>query len=549
MLFASAERNVSTARRRGARDARPLVEVLRNQRAYPRGPCRVKTGAGLRRRRRARARSTRTASPRRAAAPANAASASSVARVARHKAGPPRGSAARGTRRTSRSRALSVVSPRRRGANARCWSSSRIDSGRTGTRRALDSQNALSSARSSSAYTSHPATCAPRRANAGTAPRARRRARCARRRASEPAAARRAPRAARRGPYARDRAGAHGDDGGVRRPRRAPPPPPPRAPPHAARASCVPGRSAEARGRVRTRTPRRAARTRGACVQPEGPEPPVRAALGAAGRPRAAVARRRPARRAAAAAARESPGGGGGAARLQVRRAARGWPAPRAAHPWRVRRRAGHVGEVIVDAPAGRRGAPASGAATRAARPGSGPAGMPGRRRAPRGAVLLPMLLGAPRRRVRAARPSRARPLAAACSMSEQPSSRLSAAASARRVQRLRGGAVARGHGAGLLQQRSAAAAGHRTLERLAHVTSASEPASELTIRCCLRSRASGSTAKSFSTSSRAGHARDGHRALHHRRHDFPHRRRQRHRRGAPAPRASPRAGSAPARS
>ena len=72
-------------------------------------------------------------------------------------------------------------------------------------------------------------------------------------------------------------------------------------------------------------------------------------------------------------------------------------------------------------------------------------------------------------------------------------------------LQRLRGGAVAPGHGAGLLQQR-AQLRGHRRLERLAYVTSASEPASELTIRCAaLRSRApSGSTAKSFSTSSRA---------------------------------------------
>ena len=94
----------------------------------------------------------------------------------------------------------------------------------------------------------------------------------------------------------------------------------------------------------------------------------------------------------------------------------------------------------------------------------------------------------------------------AACSMSEQPSSRLSAAAVCTACSSACAAAPSPGGTAPACCSSARSCVATDALSGSRHVTSASEPASELTIRCAaLRSRApSGSTAKSFSTSSRA---------------------------------------------
>ena len=268
-----------------------------------------------------------------------------------------------------------------------------------------DSQNALSSARSSSAYTSHPATwrAAPRERwhSAASA------AACAvpRRRAVRAAAAEPPPAAAPgEGSYARKTFARRRRRRRRRRPRHAPPPPPPRALPGGARLVRLrKERELAAGSDARRVEPRNA----GACGQRGGVGAgSVRAGvLGRPGRRRRRRAARRARRR------RRLPGVGARRRRrrrpaLQVRRARARLAVGARGRRTRWRRARGHVG-VIVDALRAGRSAPAR-AQRLGQRAGSGPAGMPGRGRAAPGAVLLPML---PARRGAgaAARPSRAR--------------------------------------------------------------------------------------------------------------------------------------------
>mmetsp|Transcript_6798 Transcript_6798/g.27779 ORF Transcript_6798/g.27779 Transcript_6798/m.27779 type:complete len:265 (-) Transcript_6798:1435-2229(-) len=90
--------------------------------------------------------------------------------------------------------------------------------------------------------------------------------------------------------------------------------------------------------------------------------------------------------------------------------------------------------------------------------------------------------------------------------MSEQPSSRLSAAADCTACSSACAAAPSPGGATPACCSIARSCDATEALSGSRHVTSASEPASELTIRCAaLRSRApSGSTAKSFKTSSRA---------------------------------------------
>ena len=202
---------------------------------------------------------------------------------------------------------------------------------------------------------------------------------------------------------------------------------------------------------------------------------------------------------------------------------------------WR-RRRAGHVGEVIVDALRAGREVP---------RPRAQRLGQRAREAAlqvcrveegrPRGAVLLPML---PARRgggcellVHLAHG------ALGGRLFDERAAQLEVVGGGGLhgvLQRLRGGAVARGHGAGLLQQR-AQLRGHRRLERLAarHQCQRAGERADHQMRGFAQPRAVRLDREVLQHELARRHARDGHRALHHRRHDFPHRRRQRHRREA----------------